>query len=115
MDDVPFCYVTTTGRSSGRPHRIEIWYAAADDRPDTIFMLAGGRTRSDWVQNLVATPACIVEIGTEVFDGVGRLIEGTDEDEPARRLVYEKYRNDDDLEAWRNEALPVAINLTPRG
>ena len=23
-----YCYLTTTGRRSGRPHRIEIWYAA---------------------------------------------------------------------------------------
>ena len=23
-----YCYLTTTGRRTGRPHRIEIWYAA---------------------------------------------------------------------------------------
>ena len=43
------------------------------------------------------------------------LIEAFDrsdaDDETARRLVYDKYRHDDDLEDWRNEALPVAIDL----
>jgi hypothetical protein len=33
-----FCYVTSTGRTTGRSHRIEIWFAAAPDT-DTIFML----------------------------------------------------------------------------
>jgi hypothetical protein len=30
MDDPgaePFCYLTTVGRVSGRPHTIEIWFA----------------------------------------------------------------------------------------
>jgi deazaflavin-dependent oxidoreductase (nitroreductase family) len=110
---LPFCYVTTTGRRSGRPHRIEIWFAAAprNDR-DTIYILAGGRERSDWVANLVADPACTVDIGDRRFAGRGRVVEGTDEDRPARTLVYEKYRADDDLEDWREEALPVAIDLS---
>jgi deazaflavin-dependent oxidoreductase (nitroreductase family) len=105
-----FCYVTTTGRVTGRPHRIEIWFAAAPSS-DTIYILSGGRERSDWVRNLVASPSCTVELGAETFSGYGRVIERTEEDEPARRLVYEKYRRADDLETWRDEALPVAIDL----
>jgi deazaflavin-dependent oxidoreductase (nitroreductase family) len=107
-----FCYVTTTGRSTGQPHRIEIWFAAKPDA-DTIFMLSGGRERADWVRNLVASPRCTVEIGDARFVGYGRVIEGTDEDEPARTLVHDKYAQGDDLESWRATALPVAIDLTP--
>jgi deazaflavin-dependent oxidoreductase (nitroreductase family) len=107
-----FCYVTTRGRTSGRPHRIEIWFAASPDS-DTIFMLSGGRDRADWVRNLVASPRCTVEIGDARFVGYGRVIEGTDEDEPARTLVYDKYANGDDLASWRATALPIAIDLTP--
>ena len=109
-----FCYVTCTGRTTGRPHRIEIWFAAAPDR-DTIFMLSGGRDRADWVRNLVASPRCRVEIGDARFIGYGRVIEGTDEDEPARTLVHGKYAHGDDLASWRATALPVAIDLTPAG
>ncbi len=110
LAELSFCYVTTTGRKSGRPHRIEIWFAAAPER-DTIYLLSGGRERSDWVRNLVASPSCTVEIGADTFAGYGRVIEHTDEDAIARRLVYEKYRRADDLETWRDEALPVAIDL----
>ena len=105
-----FCYVTTTGRVTGQPHTIEIWFAAAPGT-DTIYVLAGGRERSDWVRNLRADPRCTVEIGADTFSGRARVVEGGDEDEPARRLVYEKYRRADDLEGWREHALPVAIDL----
>jgi len=106
-----FCYVTTTGRSTGRPHRIEIWFAAAPDA-DTIFMLSGGRNRADWVRNLVTSPRCTVEVGDARFVGYGRVIEGTDDDDVARTLVHDKYAHGEDLASWRASALPVAIDLT---
>jgi hypothetical protein len=40
-----FCYLTTRGRVSGRPHTIEIWFAQSER---TLYMLAGGREGSDW-------------------------------------------------------------------
>ncbi len=107
-----FCYVTTTGRTSGGAHRVEIWFAAHPKR-DTIYMMSGGRERADWVRNLVASPRCHVEIGHERFVGYARVIEGTDEDEPARTLVHDKYAQGDDLAGWRATSLPVAIDLTP--
>ena len=107
-----FCYLTTTGRTTGEPHRIEIWFAAHPAR-DTIYMLSGGRDRADWVRNLVASPHCRVEIGDRRLVGDGRVIEGTDDDELARTLVHDKYATGDDLESWRATALPVAIDLRP--
>jgi deazaflavin-dependent oxidoreductase (nitroreductase family) len=104
--------VSTTGRTTGRPHRIEIWFALSPGT-HTIFMLSGGRERADWVRNLVASPRCTVEIGDERFIGYGRVIEGTAEDETARTLVHDKYAHGDDLASWRASALPIAIDLTP--
>ncbi len=60
MDDLstlatePFCYLTTTGRGSGRPHTIELWFALHDAR---VYLLSGGGERSDWVKNLQREPA----------------------------------------------------------
>ena len=108
---IDFCYVTSTGRTTGRSHRIEIWFAAAPDT-DTIYMLSGGRERADWVRNLVASPRCTVEIGDERFVGYGRVIEATSEDERARTLVHDKYAHGDELASWRATALPIAIDLT---
>jgi deazaflavin-dependent oxidoreductase (nitroreductase family) len=108
--DADFCDVTTTGRKSGRQHRIEIWFATAVDR-DTIYLLAGGRERADWVRNLQASPDCAVLIGERTYVGHARIVEGTDEDEVARRLVHDKYARGDELTSWRGEALPIAIDL----
>jgi len=30
LADTEYCYLTTTGRRSGRAHRIEIWFVAHD-------------------------------------------------------------------------------------
>jgi deazaflavin-dependent oxidoreductase (nitroreductase family) len=109
-----YCYLTTTGRRTGRPHRIEIWYALDGDR---LYLLAGGGRASDWVQNLIADAAVLVEIEGDVRSARAHLLPGEDsETERARTLVYDKYapRSGDDLSGWRQRALPVAIDF-PRG
>jgi deazaflavin-dependent oxidoreductase (nitroreductase family) len=106
-----FCYITTTGRVTGRPHQIEIWFGA---QGNTLYMLAGGRERSDWVRNIMANPEVRVRIGSDEFDGRGRLVEaGTPEDALARRLLLEKYSPgySGDLTDWGETALPVAIDV----
>lgn len=108
----PFCYLTTTGRRTGQPRRIEIWFAAAAES-ETIYLLAGGGERAGWVRNLRAEPRVTVEIGSARFGGRGRSPVDSTEDATARRLVYEKYRHLMDLEEWRRTALPVAIDLSP--
>lgn len=107
--DESFCYLTTTGRVTGRPHEIEIWFALEDQ---TLYMLSGGRDRSDWVKNLRETPEVTVRIANETFDGHARLIEGGEEDELSRRLLVEKYEESHgSLANWRRSALPVAVDL----
>jgi deazaflavin-dependent oxidoreductase (nitroreductase family) len=111
MSDPQFCYVTTRGRVTGRSHEIEIWFAREPDAT-TIYMLSGGRDRSDWVKNIQASGAVTVRIGDETFDGTGRVVEpDTDEDTLARRLLEEKYSHTMDLTRWLRESLPVAIDL----
>lgn len=108
---LPFCFLTTTGRRSGDPHRIEIWFAVHDG---TIYLLSGGRDRSDWVRNTIASPQVSVELGDEVRTGTARLVTpDTDEDRLARRLLVEKYRSSgDDLVSWGRTSLAVAIDPT---
>ena len=104
-----FCYLTTTGRVTGQPHTIEIWFAL-DGR--TLFMLSGSHT-SDWVKNLLRAPDVAVRLGETTFAGHARVVEQADEDALARRLVVEKYqpRSGDDLSGWGRTALPVAVDL----
>jgi deazaflavin-dependent oxidoreductase (nitroreductase family) len=112
LADEDFCYLTTVGRVTGKPHTIEIWFAIEDR---TLYMLSGGRDRSDWVKNLQRTPQVTVRIGGEVFGGHARVVEDFGEDELARRLLVEKYgRRPGSLSNWRQTALPVAVDLAVR-
>jgi deazaflavin-dependent oxidoreductase (nitroreductase family) len=109
--DQDFCYLTTTGRLTGRPHTIEIWFALAGH---TLYMLAGGRHGADWVKNLLRRPEVTVRLGQLTYAGRARVVELADEDELARRLVLAKYqaRDEDDLAEWGRTALPVAVDLS---
>jgi deazaflavin-dependent oxidoreductase (nitroreductase family) len=109
-NSIQFCYVTTTGRISGKPHRIEIWFAV---HGDTAYVLSGGGRRSDWVRNLEIDPEVVLEIGEHRRTTRARVVgPGTDEDALARRLLAEKYQpgSGEDLGEWGRTALPVAIS-----
>jgi len=112
LADEEFCYLTTIGRVTGRPHEIEIWFAlGAPGR--TLYLLSGGRDRSDWVKNLRRNPEVVVRIDGEHFGGRARTVEDEEEDELARQLLVEKYeRNPGSLANWRRTALPVAVDIT---
>lgn len=106
-----FLYLTTTGRRSGRSHRIEIWFAAHQGK---LYLLSGGRDRSDWVHNLQANGRVSVELAGEHHAGAARVLEpGTAEDRLARELLVAKYEpvEHDSLEEWGRTSLPVVIEF----
>ena len=109
-----FCYLTTVGRVTGRPHEIEIWFGLAGA---TLYMLASGRGRSDWVKNLRRTPRVVVRIRARQFTGRAREVAPGDEDALARSLLLEKYRPGygGDLTGWGRDALPIAVDLEVDG
>ena len=105
-----FCYLTTHGRVSGQPHEIEIWFATDDRR--TLYLMAGGRERADWVRNLIADQLVTVRVGSVQFSAQARVVEpDTDEDARARALLLAKYDRTGELASWGASALPVAIHL----
>ena len=106
-----FCYLTTVGRVSGRPHVIEIWFAL-EDEGRILYMLSGGRDDSDWVKNLRRNPEVKVRVAGENFEGRARVVEKEEENALARRLLVEKYESSPgSLANWRRTALPVAVDL----
>ena len=105
-----FCYLPTTGRVSGSPHRIEIWFVLVDE---IVYLMAGDRDRSDWVRNLIITPDVELELGGRKRVTRARVVEdGSAEDALARRTMLEKYGNRDggDLSTWGRTALVVAVD-----
>ena len=104
-----FCYLTTTGRVTGRPHTVEIWFAL---HGSTLYILSGGLDRSDWVKNALRQPRVSIKIRDRVFGGQARQVTNEDEDTLVRKLLFDKYSpTDDDLEEWARTSLPMAFDL----
>jgi deazaflavin-dependent oxidoreductase (nitroreductase family) len=112
--DLDYCYVTTTGRRSGNPHTIEIWFASDADR---VYLLAGDGDQSDWVRNIRHEPRVGLRLGGDDMICRARVVEDPEEDAHARRLILDKYRprSSDDLDEWGRTALPVVIELPAPG
>lgn len=110
--DEDFCYVTTTGRRTGNPHEIEIWFAAEGV---TAYILLGAGERADTVRNLRADPRVTFRIGRKTWAATARVVTDAKEGALARRLVPTKYASHEEgLDEWAAGALPVAIDL-PEG
>lgn len=105
-----FCYLTTKGRVSGRPHTIEIWFVL---HGSTLYMLSGGLDKSDWVKNIQCQADVTVKIKDRVFPGQGRIVKEAAEDALARSLIAGKYPSteEEDLTDWYRDSLPVAVDL----
>ncbi len=115
LADASVCLVETTGRRSGQPRVIEIWFAADPSR-NRIYLLSGGRDDAHWVRNLRASPRVRVRLGGEWFPGEARELNEADPDDLlARRLLggkYQGWREGSPLSDWARESLPVAIDLS---
>jgi deazaflavin-dependent oxidoreductase (nitroreductase family) len=63
-----FLYLTTTGRVSGKPRTIEIWFVEHDG---AFYVVAENREKAQWVQNLGRDPAVLFRVGTRDEGGAG--------------------------------------------
>lgn len=106
-----YCYLTTTGRVSGRPHKIEIWFGTRDS---SIYLMAGNH-RSDWVLNALKNPAVTVRIAGYHFQGKARIVRDEQEETSARYMLAEKYQEWEDgrtLSEWARTALVMGFDLS---
>jgi deazaflavin-dependent oxidoreductase (nitroreductase family) len=111
LTDESFCYLTTTGRRTGKPHTIEIWFAVDGD---VVYLLSGGGDRADWVRNLMADPLVRLRIGTDEWNGTARVIHDEPTDAAPRQLLaakYQDWRPGRPLSNWARTALVVAIDV----
>lgn len=106
----PFCYLTTTGRRTGDPHTVEIWFGRDGDAP-TLYLLSGDGDGADWVRNGRARPEVTVRVGDVTYAARFRLADDSAEDELARRLLVEKYDRAGELADWGRRSLVVALDL----
>lgn len=73
-----FLYLTTTGRVSGQPREIEIWFT---EHGGHFYLIAEHRDRAKWVRNIQTEPRVKVRIGDSRFDAAARVVRDHDEPE----------------------------------
>ncbi len=89
--DPAFLYLTTTGRRSGLPREIEIWFTRRNVR---YYVISEHHERAQWVQNLVANQTVRWRVADAVFTGLARVVDAAAESElteAIQDLSREKY------------------------
>jgi len=105
VSESEFLYLTTTGRRSGQPRQIEIWFTEHDGR---YYLVAEHGERASWVQNLRTDPRVTVRVGERVFPASARVVDAAIDTvlrDDARRRSERKYGWGDGL----------VIELSPTG
>ena len=105
MSESEFLYLTTTGRHSGQPRQIEIWFTEQDGR---YYLVAEHGERAGWVQNLRTDSRVTVRVGERVFAARARVVDADTDTvlrEDVRTRSERKYGWGDGL----------VIELSPRG
>jgi len=67
-----YLYLTTIGRRSGRPRRIEIWFTRHEGR---YYLVSEHGRRSQWVRNLLADPEVRSRVGARGFRALARVVD----------------------------------------
>lgn len=103
--------ITTTGRKTGKPRRLEIWFHNLDGE---LFLTGSPGKKRDWLANLIANPKFTFHLKQSFrADIPANAIPIFDE--PSRRdimaKVIEKLGGGRDLEAWVKDSPLVKIEL----
>ena len=101
LSELPYLYLTTTGRITGQPREIEIWFV---ERGGKLYILAEHFHKAQWVKNIERNPRVRVRLGKREFEATARALDQKRDAETwqiAQQLEREKY-------GW-GEGLPVEI------
>ena len=101
--------LTTTGRRTGQPRRIEIFLHYDDDQLFITGMPRSDRTR-DWIYNVEADPHVIIHLKQSVVADVpatARVVTDPDERRPYIEAAARRWRRTDVPEMLRHSPLIV--------
>ena len=65
-----YLYLTTTGRVTGQPREIEIWFTECGGH----FYLVAERESANWVRNIQSQPQVKVRVGDHEFNALARVV-----------------------------------------
>jgi deazaflavin-dependent oxidoreductase (nitroreductase family) len=66
-----YLYLTTTGRVTGQPREIEIWFTEHGGH----FYLVAERESANWVRNIQSQPQIKVRVGAGEINAVARVVQ----------------------------------------
>lgn len=100
--------ITTWGRRSGQPRRIEIWWFRVEGR----FIITGTPGPRDWLANLRANPRMIVHVDGYDVEAIASEIH----DEGFRRTIFTQphtswYRTQEELQRLVDTAPVIEVHL----
>ena len=107
-------YLETTGRVSGKPREIEIWFGYENGQ---IYLMSGGGLNKDWTRNIAKTPHVRFRVGDTWVEGTARVVDDPTLEARIRRVVGGKYYDFDPdgtdplPNEWTRTATPVVIDL----
>ncbi len=101
MADLQFLYLTTTGRKTGQPREIEIWFVAVEGN---YYVIAENREQAQWVKNILHNPRVRVRVGDRVFNATARVL-----DRERDQLAYEQAQHLEETKYGWSDGLPVEI------
>jgi deazaflavin-dependent oxidoreductase (nitroreductase family) len=95
------CDITTTGRTSGQPRRIEIWYFMLDSQ---VYITGTPGTR-DWYANIIANPSMILHVKEGATANLPACAEPITDPATRRTIIARimhgnSYFRGGDIEAW---------------
>ena len=112
LDAEVVCHSTTTGRSTGRPRGLEIWFTALGD---SLYLISGGGAGADWVQYL-RRPGGGRAVGDQTIPVIGRApVHPGEERTVAVDHLFDKYGEQvtGTREDWHRTAFLVALDIRP--
>ncbi len=105
-----YLYLTTTGRRTGRPHTVELWFAVARG---TLYLSHEG-TYTDWMKNVLHNPRVAFTIRDLAGSGLARLVGPGDAFERGKTALYRKYYGDAGqavIDDWFSESTVIEITV----
>jgi deazaflavin-dependent oxidoreductase (nitroreductase family) len=105
-----FAYLTTTGRRTGLPREIEIWFVLTDAGATVLVMC---ETPTGWYRNLQADARCAVRIAGVTLPGRAEVpLPGGEDERRARAALVARYGDEvAPGDPWREAGLPVLVRV----
>jgi deazaflavin-dependent oxidoreductase (nitroreductase family) len=112
--DLDCCDIVTTGRRTGEPHEIEIWFGVMDG---AMYLISGNGPTADWYLNMLARPEVTIRLGGRELTGRASAVTDLDERRRCGDLMGAKYvwEGDPDIgltyRGWCYEVPAMAIEI----